>query len=307
MATQSPPGRQFLGASRDSNTPAPAGLLGDIRSAARFHGLKRIAGFVVGAGVFMSLEPAPIVGGPQLVFGIYKPPRPLKKPSKAAAADLPKAVSAGGSGKAPAAGVTKAAAAASNKAAPNVSTKAVPGGSPSQSAALLDNYPTLHKQLREVTSQAFSVAQSDCVLKLVSDRALRRGVGSKLHGGFLTTSLMSLQPQRILTTDKRGCSFPCAFDIGMPTEDLHAGFAAGAMLLTQTNEELFSIMAFDIAYIYAYHEAERKSWRLLLNTVIIGSLAASSSMGLLPLAAAAIGIDAVVNKVIVGIWLHRRQ
>ena len=57
----------------------------------------------------------------------------------------------------------------------------------------------------------------------------------------------------------------------------------------------------------AYHEAERKSWRLLLNTVIIGSLAAGSSMGLLPLAAAAVGIDAVVNKVIVGIWLHRRQ
>ena len=93
----------------------------------------------------------------------------------------------------------------------------------------------------------------------------------------------------------------------MPTEDLHAGFAAGAMLLTQTNEELFRIMAFEIAYIYAYHEAERKSWRLLLNTVIIGSLAASSSMGLLPFAAAVVGIDAVVNKVVVGIWLHRRQ
>ncbi|KAL0027816.1 hypothetical protein WJX77_007810 [Trebouxia sp. C0004] len=39
---------------------------------------------------------------------------------------------------------------------------------------------------------------------------------------------------------------------------------------------------------------------------IIGSLVAGSSIGLLPLAAAAaVGIDAVVNKVIVGIWLHQ--
>ncbi|KAL0028621.1 hypothetical protein WJX79_006003 [Trebouxia sp. C0005] len=70
VATQSSPGRHFLGASRDSNKPAPAG---DIRSAARIDSLKRIAGFVVGAGVFLSFEPVPVVGGPQLVFGIFKP------------------------------------------------------------------------------------------------------------------------------------------------------------------------------------------------------------------------------------------
>ncbi|DBB17806.1 TPA: hypothetical protein ACH3X3_002834 [Trebouxia sp. C0006] len=93
MVTEIPPGRQLLDVSRDSTTPVPAGLLGDIRSAARSHGLMRIAGFIVGAGVCMSLEPAPVVGGPQLVFGIYKPPRPPKQPNKAAAANLPKAVS----------------------------------------------------------------------------------------------------------------------------------------------------------------------------------------------------------------------
>jgi len=85
------------------------------------------------------------------------------------------------------------------------------------------------------------------------------------------------------------------------------GLTAGTMLSAQTDEELVNIMACQVGHSYAYHEAERKSWRLLLDTVIIGSLVVSSSMGLLPLAAAAVGIDAVVNKVIVGIWLHRRQ
>jgi len=79
------------------------------------------------------------------------------------------------------------------------------------------------------------------------------------------------------------------------------------MLAAQTNEELVNSMACEMGHSLAYHEAERKSWRLLLNTVIIVSLAAGSSLGLLPLAAAAVGIDAVVNRVIVGIWLHRRQ
>ncbi len=308
MATQSPPGRQFLGASRDSNTPAPAGLLGDIRSAARFHGLKRIAGFVVGAGVFMSLEPAPIVGGPQLVFGIYKPPRPLKKPSKAAAADLPKAVSAGGSGKAPAAGVTKAAAAASNKAAPDVSSKAVPGKGSSRSAELLDSYETLRAQLLGVSDQAFNVAYSG-VLKLYrNDLVLWRLLSDKAHGqGLFASSRMSLRPQHIVYTGSRKGNFPCAFGIGTPMADMRVGFTAGTMLHTQTSEELVDIVACEMGHSFAYHEAERKSWRLLLNIVIIGSLAVSSSMGLLPLAAAAVGIDAVVNRVIVGIWLHRRQ
>ena len=112
---------------------------------------------------------------------------------------------------------------------------------------------------------------------------------------------------RVINTDSRESSSPCAFGIGKPADSLRVGLAAGAVLCTQTNEELASIMACEVGHSFAYHEAERKSWRLLLNTVIIGSLAASSSMGLLPLAAAAIGIDAVVNKVIVGIWLHRRQ
>ena len=147
----------------------------------------RIAGFVVGAGVFMSLEPAPIVGGPQLIFGIYKPPRHPRKPSKAAAADSPKAVSAGASAKvpaagveapaagveapaagveAPAAGVTKGAATASNQAAPNVSTKAVPGESPFRSADLLHNYRQLSGRVADVSWQAFNVADSG-FMKLV--------------------------------------------------------------------------------------------------------------------------------------------
>ncbi len=260
----------------------------------------------------MSLAPAPIVGGPQLVFGIYKPPRHPKEPSKAAAADLPKAVSAGGSGKAPAAGVTKAAAAASNKAAPDASTKAVPGESPSHSADVLENYAQLKEQVADVSWQAFSVAESG-VLKLAlapNDhnarvrRALVRRLRNKLGKGFDLPGYMSLD---IINTDSRKGSFPCAFGIGQPAEGLRAGYAAGAMLCTQTNEELVNIMACEMGHSVAYHEAERKSWRLLLNTVIIGSLAASSSIGLLPLAAAAVGIDAVVNKVIVGIWLHRRQ
>lgn len=138
----------------ETQTPAPAGLLGDIRSAVRFHGLKRIAGFVIGAGVFLALEPVPIVGGAQLVFGIYKPPRQSRQPSKAVAADLPKAVSAEGPAKAPAAGVTTAAAAGSNKAAPDVSTKTVSGSSPCQSAALLDKYAKLVAQFNEVSLQA---------------------------------------------------------------------------------------------------------------------------------------------------------
>ena len=112
---------------------------------------------------------------------------------------------------------------------------------------------------------------------------------------------------RIINTHSREGSSPCAFGIGKPADSLRVGYAAGAMLCSQTNEELVNIMACEMGHSLAYHEAERKSWRLLLNTVIIGSLAASSSIGLLPLAAAAVGIDAVVNKVIVGIWLHRRQ
>ncbi|KAL0027717.1 hypothetical protein WJX77_000702 [Trebouxia sp. C0004] len=66
-----------------------------------------MVGFAVGAGAFLSLEPVPIVGGLQLVFGIYKSPRQPTQPSKKAAADSPKAVSGGGSAKAPAAAVTK--------------------------------------------------------------------------------------------------------------------------------------------------------------------------------------------------------
>ena len=115
---------------------------------------------------------------------------------------------------------------------------------------------------------------------------------------------MSLQRQRAGSQED---SFPCAFGIGKPAAGLWVRLKAGTMLFTQTNEELVNIMACEIGHGLAYHEAERKSWRLLLNTVIIGSLAAGSSIGILPLAAAAVGIDAVVNKVVVGIWLHRRQ
>lgn len=60
MARQSSPGRQISGASLNSTTPAPAA---DKASAARLHRLKRIVGFAVGAGVFLSHEPVPIVGG----------------------------------------------------------------------------------------------------------------------------------------------------------------------------------------------------------------------------------------------------
>ena len=157
MATQSPPGRQISGTSLDSTSPTPAA---DVYSAARLHRLKRVVGFAVGAGAFLSLEPRPIIGGPQLVLGIYKPPRHLRQPSKAAAADLPKAVSAGGSAKAPAAGVTKAAAVASNKAAPDVTTKAVPGKSPSQSADVLDSFAQFRGQMADVSLQAFDVTAS---------------------------------------------------------------------------------------------------------------------------------------------------
>ncbi len=267
-----------------------------------------MVGFAVGAGVFLSLEPVPIVGGPQLVFGIYKPPRQPRQPSKAAAADLPKAVSGGGFPK-PFAGVTKAAAAGSNKAAPDVSTKAVPGGSPSQPAALLDNFKKLKARLQEVSEQAFHVAVYGGVLKLYrDDRALWRRLYDKTHGkGFFVSSRMSLQPQHVINTGSREGSFPCAFGIGKPAADLSVGLAAGTMLFTQTNEELVNIMACEMGHSFACHEAERKSWRLLLNTVIIGSLVAGSSIGLLPLVAAAVGIDAVVHRVIVGIWLHRRQ
>ncbi len=306
MATQSPPGRQDSGTSLNSTTPAPAA---DAGSAARLHRLKLMVGFAVGAGVFLSLEPVPIVGGPQLIFGIYKPPRQPRQPSKAAAADLPKAVSGGGSAKVPAAGVTKAAAARSNKAAPDVSTKAVPGGSPSQPVALLDNFKKLKARLLEVSEQALHVAVSDDVLKLYrNDRALWRHLYDKAHGkGFFVSSIMSLQPQHVINAGSREGSFPCAFGIGKPAADLSVGLAAGTMLFTQTNEELVNIMACEMGHSFACHEAERKSWRLLLNTVIIGSLVAGSSIGLLPLVAAAVGIDAVVHRVIVGIWLHRRQ
>jgi len=323
VATQSPPSRQFLGASQDSNTPAPAGFLGDIRSAVKFHGLKRIAGFVVGAGVFISLEPVPIVGGSQLIFGVYKPQRQPRQPSKAVAADLPKAASGGSatapaadlpkaasgeSAKASAAGVTKAAAAGSNKAAPDGSSKAVPGESPSRSAELLGSHTTLLAQLLEVSDQAFDVAES-VVLKLYrNDPALWRRLHDKCYGnGFTASSMMSLQPQRIINTGRQEGNFPCAFGIGKPATGLRVILSAGTMLHTQTSEELVSIMACEMGHSLAYHEAERKSWRLLLNTVIIGNLAASSSIGILPLVAAAVVIDAVVNKVIVGIWLHRRQ
>ncbi len=299
------PGRQVPGTSLDSTTPTPTA---DAASAARLHRLKRMVGVAVGAGVLLSFEPRPIVGGAQLVFGIYKPPRHPRKPSKAAAADLPKAVSAGGSAKAPAAGVTKGAAAASNKAAPDVSTKAAPDKSLSRSADLLHNYRQLSGQVADVSWRAFDVAGSGFMklaLAPTKHKTLLRRLRNKLNGeGYKTPGYMDL---RVINTDSRESSSPCAFGIGKPADSLRVGLAAGAVLCTQTNEELASIMACEVGHSFAYHEAERKSWRLLLNTVIIGSLAASSSMGLLPLAAAAIGIDAVVNKVIVGIWLHRRQ
>ncbi|KAA6425843.1 MAG: hypothetical protein FRX49_04218, partial [Trebouxia sp. A1-2] len=305
VATQSSPGRHFLGASRDSNKPAPAG---DIRSAARIDSLKRIAGFVVGAGVFLSFEPVPVVGGPQLVFGIFKPVRQPRQPSKAAAGDSPKAVSRRGSAKEPAAGVAKAAATGSNRVAPDVSTKPDRGGSPSEPAALLDSFANLKAQLMEVTDQAYSVAHSGLLKTYHNDRAFWRRLSDKVYGnGFNVSSKMSLQPQHMINTGSRKGDFPCAFGIGQPAADMQVGLAAGAMLHTQTSEELVNIIACEMGHSIAYHEAERKSWRLLLNTVIIGSLAASSSVGLLPLAAAAVGIDAVVNKVIVGIWLHCRQ
>jgi len=301
---QSFPGRQVPGTSLDSTTPTPTA---DAGSAARLHRLKRMVGFAVGAGVLLSLEPRPIVGGPQLVFGIYKPPRHPRKPSKAAAADSPKAVSAGESAKATAAGVTKVAAAASNKAAPDVSIKAAPGesASPSQSADLLDNYRQLKGQVVHVSWQAFSVADSGAI-KLALAPIDHNTLLGRLRNA-VRDDMQGCMDSRIINTDRREASSPCAFGIGKPADSLRVGYAAGAVLCTQTNEELVNIMACEMGHSLAYHEAERKSWRLLLNTVIIGSLAASSSMGLLPLAAAAIGIDAVVNKVIVGIWLHRRQ
>ena len=294
--------------SRDSNTPAPAGLLGDIRSAVRFHGLPRIASVVVRAEVLMSLEAVPIVERVQLVFGIYKPPRQSRQPSKAVAADLPKAASAA-SAKAPAAGVTKAAASGSNKAAPDIPTKVVPDGSPSHWAALLDKHAELEAQFRRVSMQAYKVAMHDGVIKLARNGALARRHDDKVYGegSAAVTSNMSLQPQRVTSTGSPGGSFPCAFGIGQPPAGLRVGLTAGTMLFAQTDKELVNIMPGQVGHNYAYHEAESKSWRLLLNTVIIGSLVVSSSMGLLPLAAAAVGIDAVVNKVIVGILLHRRQ
>jgi len=118
-----------------------------------------MVGFAAGAGVLLSLEPRPIVGGPQLVFGVYKPPRHPRKPSNAAAAEGSAKAPAAGV-KAPAAGVTKGAAAAPNKAAPDAATKAVPGESPSQSADLLDNYRQLKGQMANVSWQAFKVANS---------------------------------------------------------------------------------------------------------------------------------------------------
>ncbi len=216
VATQSPPGRQFLGASRDSNTPAPAGLLGDLRSAVKVSRPERIVGFVVGAGVFMSLEPTPIVGGVQLVFGIYKPPR---QPSKAVAADVPKAAS-GASAKAPAAGVTKAAASGSSKATPDIPTKAVPGGSPSQFAALLDKYAKLEAQFSRVSVQAYNVAMDDGLMKVARNCAVSTCHQDKVHGEGkpVVTSNMSLQPQRVISTGSRKGSFPCAFGIGSPQQ-----------------------------------------------------------------------------------------
>ncbi len=147
------------------------------------------------------------------------------------------------------------------------------------------------------------------VLSLARNRALKKRHDAKVHGegNAAVTSNMSLQPQRVTSTGSREGSFPCAFGIGQPPAGLQVDLTAGAMLSAQTDEELVNIMACQVGHGYAYHEAELKSWRLLLNTVIIGSLVASSSMGLLPLAAAAVGIDAVVNKMIVGIWLHWRQ
>ncbi len=82
---------------------------------------------------------------------------------------------------------------------------------------------------------------------------------------------------RVINADSREGSSPCAFGMGKPADSLRVGYAAGAVLCTQTNEELANIMACEMGHSFAYHEAERKSWRLLLNTVIIGSLAAGSS------------------------------
>jgi len=307
VATQNPPGRQSLGASHKNTTLAPAGLLGDIRSAVRSHSLVRIAGFVLAV-----CRCQRSVEVPQQWVLVQENPR---KPSKAAAADSPKAVSAGASAKAPAAGVeapaagvTKGAAAASNQAAPNVSTKAVPGESPSRSADLLHNYRQLSGRVADVSWQAFNVADSGfmkLVLAPTKHNTLLRRFRNKLNGeGYKTPGYMDL---RVINTDSQEGSSPCAFGIGKPADSLRVGYAAGAVLLTQTNEELANIMACEMGHSVACHEAERKSWRLLLNTVYFGSLVASSSIGLLPLAAAAVGIDAVVNKVIVGIWLHRRQ
>ena len=148
----------------------------------------------------------------------------------------------------------------------------------------------------------------DGVMKLArSNRALARRHNDKVHGKAVVTSNMSWQPQHVFSTGSQEGSFPCAFGIGKPAAGLQVDLKAGTMLSTQTVEQLVNTIACKVGHSYAYHEAERKSWRLLLNTIIIGSLAIGSSIGLLPLAAAAVGIDAVVNKVLVGIWLHRRQ
>ena len=42
---------------------------------------------------------------------------------------------------------------------------------------------------------------------------------------------------RVINTDSQEGSSPCAFGVGKPADSLRVGYAAGAVLLTQTNEE----------------------------------------------------------------------
>ena len=133
-----------------------------------------------------------------------------------------------------------------------------------------------------VCRQAYNVAHSgalDLAVAPIKHNALQSCHFNKFDGEGYFSSTPRYMNLRITNTDSREDSSPCAFGIGKPADSLRVSYAAGAVLCTQTNEELVNIIACEMCHSLAYHEAERKSWRLRLNTVLIGGLAAGSSIG----------------------------
>ncbi len=62
-----------------------------------------------------------------------------------------------------------------------------------------------------------------------SDRALAKRIRDKhVHEYIRVGSNMSLKPQRMVNTDRRKGSFPCAFGTGQPAADMQVDLAAGA-------------------------------------------------------------------------------